>query len=192
MWMNPRRRAALAVCTLGCWLAVSTAVTAQAPLPSGRMPTVTAENLNEKPFTLPAQLPAERSLVLMAFEREQQVVLNTWVEGLSLKDNKLPWIETPVIAKGYGLFRGFIDNGMRRGIPDPALRERTITLYTDPTALRRDMGLSGDGKEVWVLVVDRSGQVLAQAPGAYSADKAKPLLEALNAQQGAKASAKND
>jgi hypothetical protein len=164
------------------WVAMTVTCTglALAQTPVGRMPIISAENLNEKPVTLPAQLPAERSLVLMAFEREQQIALNTWVEGLGLKDGKLPWIETPVIAKGYGLFSGFIGGGMRRGITDPALRERTITLYTDPAALRRGMGLSGDGKEVWVMVLDRTGQVLAQAPGTFTPDKAKPLLEALN------------
>jgi hypothetical protein len=181
MWTTCCRSTALVASTLTWLLATAVSVTAHAQSPVGRMPTVTAQNLSETTFILPAQLPAARTLVLMAFEREQQVLLNTWVDALSLKDNKLPWIETPVIGKGYGLFRVFIDNGMRRGIPDPALRERTITLYTDPAALRRDMGLSGDGKEVWVLVVDRTGLVLAQAPGSYSADKAKPLLEALNA-----------
>jgi hypothetical protein len=145
----------------------------------GRMPTVEAESLSNIPMTVPTQLPAERTLVLIAFEREQQTVLNTWVAGLNLNDNKLPWIETPVIGKGYGLIRGFINGGMRRGIQDTALRERTITLYTDPVALRKDMGLTGDGKTVWVAVVDRAGLVLARAEGPYTADKAKPLLEAL-------------
>jgi hypothetical protein len=138
-------------------------------------------------MTVPAQLPAERTLVLIAFEREQQTVLNTWVAGLNLTDNKLPWIETPVIAKGYGLIRGFINGGMRRGIQDTALRDRTVTLFTDPAALRKDMGLTGDGKTVWVTVVDRAGQVWARAEGSYTADKAKPLLDALQASQPADA-----
>jgi hypothetical protein len=166
----------------GVYLCVPWAAMAQdagQPAVLGRMPTVTAESLSEKPFTLPAQLPAERSLVLVAFEREQQTALNTWVAGLNLNDGKLPWIETPVIAKPNALVRAFINGGMRSGIQDTAMRDRTITLYTDPVALRKDMGLSGDGKVVWVLVVDRAGQVHAKAEGVYSADKAKPLLEAL-------------
>jgi hypothetical protein len=181
MGASLHRSAVVSVWLLFLAVIVTCAGRAVAQATLGRMPTLSAENLNEKPVTLPAQLPAERSLVLMAFEREQQSLLNTWVDGLGLKDGKLAWIETPVIAKGYGLFSGFIGSGMRRGIPDPAMRERTITLYTDPAALRRDMGLSGDGNEVWVLVVGRGGQVLARAPGAYTADKAKPLLEALTA-----------
>jgi hypothetical protein len=158
------------------------------PAPLGRMPTVTAESLSEKPITVPAQLPAERTLVLIAFEREQQTVLNTWMAGLNLTDNKLPWIEAPVIGKGYGLIRSFINGGMRRGIQDTALRDRTVTLFTDPAALRKDMGLTGDGKTVWVTVVDRAGLVHAKAEGVYSADKAKPLMDALQASQPADAS----
>jgi hypothetical protein len=175
-----RLRLGLLACALIFGLGIHQPRAAHAQNNPGRMPTVSAENLNEKPIVLPAQLPAPKTLVLMAFEREQQTALNTWIDGMGLKDDKLPWIETPVIAKPFGLVRGFIDRGMRRGIPDPAMRERTITLYTDPEELRRVMGLSGDGKQVWVLVVDRSGLVLAQATGNYSADKAKPLLDALS------------
>jgi hypothetical protein len=177
----------IVVASLLCSPLLVWAQDAAQPPTLGRMPTVTAESLSEKPFTLPAQLPAERSLVLVAFEREQQTALNTWVAGLNLNDNKLPWIETPVIAKPNALLRAFINGGMRSGIQDTAMRDRTITLYTDPVALRKDMGLSGDGKTVWVLVVDRAGQVHAKAEGVYSADKAKPLLAALQLTQPADA-----
>lgn len=180
-WVKLRRRAVMGLTAvlLGMAAPLLHAQDANASKSLGRMPTVEAESLSEIPMTVPAQLPAERTLVLIAFEREQQTVLNTWVAGLNLTDNKLPWIETPVIGKGYGLIRGFINGGMRRGIQDNAMRDRTVTLYTDPAALRKDMGLTGDGKTVWVAVVDRKGQVWALAEGNYSADKAKPLLEAL-------------
>jgi hypothetical protein len=67
------RRTALAASALSCWLVCTWPVALHAQTPgqaaAGRMPTISAENLNEKPFTLPAQLPAERTLVLVAFER---------------------------------------------------------------------------------------------------------------------------
>jgi hypothetical protein len=158
-------------------LALPQAATSQTP--TGRMPTLVAEDLNERPVTLPADLPADKTLVLMGFAIGQQQVLNTWIDGLKLAGSQLPWIETPVVEDRNAFRRGLVNGGMRMGIRDTAVRERTITLFTDPAALRREMGLPGDGKVVLVLVLDRSGQVLGFEQGPYSAEKAQPLLALL-------------
>jgi hypothetical protein len=150
MKLNPRmaRRIATAGLPVLLFLALPSTGFAQA-IGAGLMPKLSAEDLNERAVTLPAQLPAEKTLVLMAFTQEQQADLDTWITGLGLVDGKLPWIETPVIEKSNAFVRAMISGGMRRGIPDKSVRERTITLFTDPVALRREMGLPGDGKVVW-------------------------------------------
>jgi hypothetical protein len=101
---------------------------------------------------------------------------------LALINGKLPWIETPVIEKSNAFVRAMISAGMRRGIPDPSTRARTITLFTDAAALRREMGLPGDGKVVVVMVLNRSGQVLALTQGTFTTDAAARLLELLTGQ----------
>lgn len=154
---------------------------ADAQTPTGRMPSIKAENLNGLAVTLPADLPGEKTLVLMAFQREQQNDLNTWIEALDLVSGKLPWMEVPVVGPGGRFWQGVVNTGMRAGIRDESVRERTVTLFTDRSALLRDMGLPGEGKVVLVLVMNRSGEVLAHVQGRHSEDKAKLLLAALPA-----------
>jgi hypothetical protein len=143
---------------------------------SGQMPVIKAQTLNERDVTLPADLPAEKTLVLIAFERNQQGNVNTWVDGLKLTESPHAWIETPVIDPRGSLSRAFIDGGMRLGIRDTVTREKTITLYTERMAFLKAMGLKESTKNIYVAVVNRAGKVLASVEGDYSAEKAALLI----------------
>jgi hypothetical protein len=155
-----------------------TASFAQTPT-SKKMPPVKAETLAEREVTLPQDLPGEKTLILMAFEQAQQKNVNTWVAGMNLADNPIPWIETPVIDPKNRLFRAFIQGGMRRGIPEQKDRERTITLFTDRAALMVAMGLPEQFNTIYAVVVDRAGNVLLNLEGDYSAEKALLIKNAL-------------
>ena len=98
----------------------------------GRMPIIKAETLNEREVTLPQDLPGVKTLVLIAFEREQQKNVDTWVNGLSLKSNPFAWIETPVIDPKNPIFRAFINSGMRRGIRRHARANRRPSSIREP------------------------------------------------------------
>lgn len=139
-------------------------------------PTLSGENLNGKTFNLPQDLPADKTLVLIAFEREQQVVLDSWSQGLDLLNSQIPWIEVPVISTPYILGSFFINSGMRRGIPNPKVRERVITLYTDREAFAKSMGIEYNQQEAFVAVVDRSGKNLGIVKGYFDENKAKEIL----------------
>lgn len=76
------------------------------------------------------------------------------------------------------LTRWFIDSGMRRGIPDPNARARTITLYIDKKPFEQALQLPTE-KTVYALLVDRSGKVLWRAEGLFDESKANSLREAL-------------
>ncbi len=139
-------------------------------------PTLSGENLSGKRFNLPKDFPAERTLVLIAFEREQQATLDSWAQGLDLLNSQIPWVEVPVISTPYILGSFIIDYGMRKGIPNPKVRDRVITLYTDREAFAKSMGFEYDKLGAYVAVVDRSGNNLGIVKGAYDEVKAKELL----------------
>jgi hypothetical protein len=169
---------------VGLWLSVFALTVLSAAPASGqtaiiaKMPELKTETLAERELTLPKDLPGEKSLVLMAFEREQQKNVETWIDGMKLAESPLPWIETPVINPQNRLVRAFINGGMRRGITDEKSRERTITLYTDRLSLLRAMGLPQVTTTIYAVVVDRSGNVLAKVEGDYSKEKAEILTNA--------------
>ena len=142
-------------------------------------PSLSGENLNGKKFNLPQDFPADKTLLLIAFEREQQVVLDSWSQGLDLPNSQIPWVELPIIPTPYVLGSFIIDSGMRRGIPNLKIRDKVITLYTDREAFAKSMGFDFDPQGAYVAVVDRSGKSLGMVKGAFSEEKSKVVLSLL-------------
>jgi len=120
-------------------------------------------------------------VLLIAFQRWHQSLVDTWVPFLQQVEEKHPdlrYYELPTIQRLNPLSRVFINEGMRAGIPDTTARERTITLYLDKKAFREALNLPHE-EDIYVLLVDRAGKVLWQAAGAHTADKAASLLSAI-------------
>jgi hypothetical protein len=84
--------------------------------------------------------------------------------------------ELPTLGRGYRLMRPFIDGGMRRGIPDAAVRAATITLYIDKGSFRGTLGLP-DEDRIYLLLVDREGRVWWRGEGAFDEGVAARLAE---------------
>ena len=147
----------------------------QPPVPAtpaalGTFPAVSGRNLEGREFSLPSDLGGHLNVVLVAFKREQQADVDTWTPSLKLMADStrdLRVYEIPALGRGYRLMRGFIDGGMRRGIPDKAVREATITLYIDKTPFRAALQLP-DEEAIAVLLVDRAGHIYWRGMGRYS------------------------
>ena len=105
--MKPKKSLLGLVVVFALWIE-SAVAQVQPVAPEARMPSIRAQTLNQRELTLPQELPGEVTLVLMAFEREQQVKVDTWIVGLNLKQNPFAWVETPVIEPKNWLVRAFI------------------------------------------------------------------------------------
>jgi hypothetical protein len=145
--------------------------------PAGKLPTTSAESLAGEQLTLPADLPAERTLVLLAFERDQRASLATWKAGLDLPAGKTPWMELIVVGPENAFVRTMVQRGLRREIPEGPMRDRVLPLFAEQEAFAASLGLST--KSPHVLTVDSAGHVLAQADGDYAPGKAQALLLSL-------------
>ena len=150
---------------------------AQAP---AAFPAIETNDLNGRALTLPRDLPAEKTVVLVAFTQEQQQGIDTWVKGLGLKvdGTGLPWVELPVVGKMPRIARGVVNNGMRGGIPEKAKRAHVVTLFTDADAWSKAVGLPSKDR-VYALVVDRAGNVLARQDGPCDPSKGGAILDAM-------------
>lgn len=144
----------------------------------GRMPVIQAETLGKRKVVLPQDLPGEKTLAFIAFGRDQQPSIDTWIQALQLATSNEPWVELPVIEMSNSWIRSFIDTGMRRGVRDEVMRDRIITLYTDRSPFLQSMGLPQRTKTIYVVIVSRSGEVLASVEGDYSESKAAVLAKA--------------
>lgn len=147
---------------------------------SGVLPALQAEDLNEQIYQLPSDLPADKTLLLIAYKREQQQDLNTWIDGMGLKTSSAPWLELPVLEDYGSWFKWFVDNGMRRGIKSEFDRSKVVTVYTDKQAFNASMGIATE-ETVYLAVVSRQGQVLALEEGLFNPEAAGRLFEVLKA-----------
>jgi len=77
---------------------------------------------------------------------------------------------------------------MTRGIPDPAARARTVTVYTDVQKVAENLGLAG-ADTIAVLAVDRDRRILACELGGFEQEKAERLAAALPPEPPAEAAA---
>jgi hypothetical protein len=165
---------------------VTSAFAADVRLPAtgaARFPQLKASNLESREFNLPQDFAGERNLVLIAFQREQQAQLDTWLKEMKRfqeVDPGFQYYELPTIEKMNSFMRWFIDSGMRRGIPDKNARARTITLYIDKKPFLESLQLPSE-KTVYALLVDRSGTVLWRAEGTFDEAKGENLRKALQA-----------
>jgi hypothetical protein len=140
-------------------------------------PTVTGRNLDRKEITFPGDFQAELNLVFIAFQQWQQELINTWIpyaQQLEKDRMDLLYYELPVIQELNWFSRTFINEGMRMGIPDAKARERTITLYLEKGIFRSELDLPDEG-EIYILLIDSSGQVLWREHGEFTAKKADSL-----------------
>ena len=175
---------ALLVTTIGAGPSLTgTSMTVVAADTLGRFPLVEGTNLEGERFALPTDFKGELNVVLVAFKREQQTDVDSWtplLKSVAETRRDLRTYELPVLARGYRLMRPFIDGGMRRGIPDVAVRAATITLYIDKTPFREALRLP-DEDRIYVLLVDRRGRVQWRTDGRFDERAGADLVRRIDA-----------
>lgn len=140
----------------------------------GRVPTPAAKRIGHV-----GQLPADRVLALVGFERSQRGEINSWIQGLQLcQEQAIPWIRMAIL-KDPG------NDEARRAVEQrlvdshgPRQAARVVPVFTDRERFVREAGLSGR-EHASVLVLNREGQVLAKAEGGYDPARATALRETL-------------
>ncbi len=152
-------------------------------------PRVHGVNLERRSFTLPDDFDGERNLVLIAFKREQQDQIDTWIataQRLAQEHTDFRYYELPTVSRSVPLARWWLDSAMRAGIPDRAARDATITLYLDKGAFRDALQLPDEDK-IYVLLVARTGRVFWRTEGVATDEKARELQRALDDHESAEA-----
>ena len=144
-------------------------------------PTVNGSNLLREKLTLPRDFQGRFNLVFIPFEQWQQMEVDSWMalaKDLEEQIDGLAYYELPTIQSRNTLYKMFINEGMRAGIPNPKTRERTITLYLDKTDFRSTLGML-DEEHIYIFVVDRQGNEFFRARGPYSREGDVALRQAL-------------
>lgn len=187
--MRLRIHNAVSLCALAGLLAcsfhgMSLSVPANAPaIDLGTFPPVDATSLDKARLELPRDFGGSLNLVMISFAREQQHEVDTWLPAARLLESehpKLLYYELPTTAWENLLYRWWFNSALRSNNTDPALDGRILTLYVSKGAFRQSLHIPNE-KKIAVLLVDRSGNVLWQTEGNFTADKGLALTTALAA-----------
>ena len=133
-------------------------------------------------MTLPDAFAGSRNLAIVAFRREHQQLVDSWVPWLDARagdDRALAFYELPTIARIWAPMRPFIDGGMARAIRDPVVLRRTLTIYGDVRALTEPLGIA-DRSTIALFLVDGSGVVLWSGKGGFDEEVAADLERVLH------------
>ena len=148
-------------------------------------PLVSGFNLDRQEYIFPQDFEGDLNLLIVPFQQYQQQIVNTWIPFAQEAEATFPgfiYYELPTIYEMPVLSRTFINEGMRAGIPDQTARERTITLYLDKSNFKSALDISNEN-DIYLFLVDRNGEILWRANGAYTQDKADSLLQFIQSQR---------
>jgi hypothetical protein len=144
-------------------------------------PVVTGYNLERRQFEFPRDFEGEFNLVIVPFQRYHQAIVDTWIPTAQQIEADFPvfmYYELPTLTTMSPLYRTFLNEGMRAGIPDTTARQRTITLYLDKDLFKSALDIPSEN-DIYLFLVNTQGEILWRTTGEFTQDKAESLLEYL-------------
>ena len=149
----------------------------------GRLPELMSHALAHKPVSLSTDLPSDRTLALITFERNQRATADGWIQGLNLNsDTSIAWMRMPVLTDpGTQGGRSAAESKLLQRYSSPGDRARLVPVFADRADFVRSAGLGGT-HQFYAVVVNRDGDVLARVEGEFDASKAEILRETLKSQ----------
>ena len=144
---------------------------------SSNFPRIRARNLEGLDVELPDAFDGRRNLVAIAFQRNHQSLVDSWVPWFEQRaggDPEQRFYELPTIGRIWAPVRNFIDGGMAAAIREPEILRRTFTIYGDVSRVTGPLAIT-DRSTITVLLLDGAGGVLWRASGGWDATVAHEL-----------------
>ena len=148
---------------------------------SAPFPRVDARDLEGRDVSLPDAFAGDRNVVIVAFRRNQQALVDSWVpwlEDRAAADPGLRFYELPTIGRVWAPVRNMIDGGMAAAIREPVVLRRTLTIYGDVGRLTGPLGID-DRSTVTLLALDGVGTVQWAGTGGFDVGTALAVEAAL-------------
>lgn len=146
----------------------------------GQLPAHATQSLTRTPVSLPEGLPSDRTLALVTFNRNQRSQVDSWIEGLNLKnDSSISWVRIPVLSDpGTADGRSDAEKRLLERYTANEERTRMLPMFMDKAAFARSTGLTNIDQS-YAVILNRQGDVLARVEGSFDANKAQTLRETL-------------
>ncbi|MCE9638391.1 MAG: hypothetical protein K8T90_22040 [Planctomycetes bacterium] len=147
--------------------------------PTGEMfPAVVGTSLSGATVAIPGDFHGKPVVLLVGYLQETQFDIDRWLLGLSEMKTDVAVREVPTLpGLAPRVFSGFIDGGMRRGIPE-ADWGSVVTVYGDAAKIAEFTG-NREGLPGRVLLLDADGKVAYFHDRGYSVGSLMRLRETL-------------
>lgn len=141
-------------------------------------PTIKAETLAGNEITFPNILNGKKGIIVVAFQRQAQAQADSWYNAYtdSLQKNNYIFYEIPMISSFWKWMSGWIDAGMRSGVP--SYKHNNVATYYGPLDNYYTLFDVKDKSLVYVFTVDVNGYITGKASGPYTPAKLKKLTGA--------------
>lgn len=131
-------------------------------------PTLSGNSLARDRVTFPDAVHGELAVLVLVFKQGAQPIVNTWTDYVTSHHPTVRYFEIPMISSFYKPFSGFIDGGMRGGVPQ-GLHDNTVTFYGDREPYFREL-MMPKRESCYLFLLDREGVIryLAEGPANHS------------------------
>jgi len=142
-------------------------VSALSPKKGILFPSLQAHSLARTPVQLPDDARGHIALILLAFQRQAQEMVDSWLHPFTKKFGDTPgftFYEIPMIkGKWWRLFSSSIDGGMRMGIPEKK-HEHVVTYYGNISQYLSALQIQ-DLSLAYAFLLDKQGYIIWQGEG---------------------------
>jgi hypothetical protein len=134
-------------------------------------PELKAQTLAKQEMLFPKDVAGKPTIICIAFEGSAQSLVDTWTTPVLAKypNQEVNYYEIPMITSGYKLMRGFIDGGMRSGVPKE-LHKNVATYYGGLSDYKKGLMMDKKGS-CYTFLLDKSGVIQYVSEGVSNDDK---------------------
>jgi hypothetical protein len=144
-----------------------------------KFPEISGKNLEKKKYNIPYDLEGELNMLIVPFQRWHQTLVDQWSLFLNNIENlnrNFRYYEMPTLNLSYKAIKFMIDGGMRAGIPDKDVRERTITVYINKGLFKKHLNIQSEDT-IYLFLILKNGEILWRTEGKFESYKGEELVK---------------
>lgn len=139
--------------------------------PRAMFPSLAAETLAGNKVNLPEDVKVKKAFLVVAFERKAQSQADDWFEVYAKQFQAEGYVfyELPMISSMWKWMSGFIDSGMRSGVPSYK-HNNVATYYGALEIYIKALGVK-DRSLVYVFTLNETGEIVGRTTGVVDPKK---------------------
>jgi hypothetical protein len=143
-----------------------------------KMIDATGQSLEGEPVVIPQDFAGQETLLLFGYKQDSQFDIDRWLIGLDMTKTNVAAYEIPTMQGMLPrMFSGFIDSGMRKGIPKD-LWKGVVTVYADGDKVQRFTG-NVNPNNARVMLLDKQGSIVYFYDRGFSVEALNEVRAAL-------------